>query len=590
MATFTPLWRRPWQMLLLFGVVAVLLGLAMNTAVAQPATTPSSPSPSQPATTSPTSPLSPTSPSTSQPGVILPPPATQDSKCGITDLTACMRDGFSSFINMLVGESLNWLLRLVGSTLLVTPTLDQLPRVGEIWEQSRLFVVAAYSLLVLVGGILVMGHQSVQTRYSIREIAPRLVVGFLAANLSLLVGDQAIRFANAASLAVLGDGLDPQTAGKALSELLVALVARSLVDGGVFAGLLSLALAILLIGLLVGYIVRIALTVLLMSGAPLALMCHGLPQTEGVAHWFWRAGAGVLGIQVGQSLTLICALKIFLQPGGFSFTGMPTGDGVINLIVLIALVWILVKTPTWVMQQVRVGGGGRSFLGGLARAFVFGKAMAVIGGARFAAAGAHAAKTSGAGTAGTSMTPPDPLWPAQPSMTPTPAVVAKRLKEAYDAERLRVARHLRVPPQQPQFMQPQPQHTIHDPAVRPVTLGPAVPEFSSPSEPAAATPRRRPRAATQPQFQAPGLPRRCGTAPPPARPIRVTPVPPQLRFRPATPAAVQSPARKPATAAAAPVFQQAQPEPEIGDARRRVHSVAPPLFRAAKPTTGGEGK
>ncbi|GGM81706.1 hypothetical protein GCM10011609_17170 [Lentzea pudingi] len=249
-----------------------------------------------------------------------------------------MNEGFSSFLNLLVGESLNWLLQMLGTTLLSTPTLDQLPRIGEIWEQSRLFVVAAYSLLVLLAGILVMGHQSLQTRYTIREIAPRVVVGFLAANLSLLLGDQAIRFANAASSAVLGDGLDPQTSGKAVSELFVALVSRSVIDGGLFAGLLSLALTILLIGLLIGYVVRVALTALLLAGAPFALMCHGLPQLEGVAHWFWRSGAGVLGIQVGQSLALIVALKVFLEPGGFTFFGAPTSDGIINLIVLIALI------------------------------------------------------------------------------------------------------------------------------------------------------------------------------------------------------------------------------------------------------------
>lgn len=576
MAAGTPSTFRPrrWRVALLLSIVAVLFGLTTATAVAQP-TTPPPPSPSPPPTTPP------------PPSVELPQPRKADSECGITDLTACVSDGFSSFVNLLVGESLNWLLRLLGDTLLSTPTLDQLPRIGEIWEQSRLFVVAAYSLLVLVAGILVMSHQSVQTRHSIREIAPRVVVGFLAANLSLLLADQAIRFANAASLAVLGDGLDPETAGRALSELLVALVARSLVDGGLFAGLLSLALAILLIGLLIGYVVRVALTVLLVAGAPLALMCHGLPQTEGVAHWFWRAAGGVLGIQVGQSLALICALKVFLQPGGFTFFGTPTSDGIVNLIVLIALVWIQVKIPTWVMQQVKVGGGGRSFLGGLARAFVFGKAMALIGGGRFAGVATHAAKRS-TGTAGASAT--DPPWPPQPHFPSTPEAVTKRLKEAYDAERLRTARRTRVPSQQPTFLQPQPQQTVHEPAVVPPTARPTTPEFSSAPERTTTGPGRGQRPGSQPLFQAAGGPRRRGAAPPPARPIRVASVPSQLRFQPPVTPATHTPPRPQMSTPAPPVFQQAQPEPRIGDARQRVHSVPPPLFRAPKPVPGGEKK
>jgi hypothetical protein len=491
--------RRPprWRAgLLVLSIVIGLQGVVAVAASAQPAApTPTAPTPTAPPTVSPQQ------------------PPVERAECGITDLSACVNEGFSSFVNLLVGESLNWLLRMLGSTLLSTPTLDQLPRIGEIWEQSRLFVVAAYSLVVLLAGILVMGHQSVQTRYTIREIAPRVVVGFIAANLSLLLGDQAIRFANAASMAVLGDSLDPQTSGKAVTELFVALASRSLVDGGLFAGLLSLALTILLIGLLVGYVVRVGLTAILLAGAPLALMCHGLPQLEGVAHWFWRSGAGVLGIQVGQSLALIVALKVFLEPGGFTFFGTPTSDGIVNLIVLIALIWILVKIPTWVMNQVRVGGGRRSFLGGLAYAFAFGKAMALVGGGRAAAAGARAATRSSSG-AGRAMAA-DPPWPAQSRFSTTPEMVTRRLKEAYDAERLRAARRPRVPSQDPKFLQPQPQQTIHDPAVVPATLGPTLPEFSSAAAPDSpiARPRRGPKPGNSPQFQVAGGPRRRSVAP-----------------------------------------------------------------------------
>ncbi|MEV6236780.1 hypothetical protein [Lentzea sp. NPDC051838] len=573
-----PRWRAA---LLVLSVVVGLLGAVAAAASAQPDTpTPTAPTPTAPPTVS--------TPATTPPPTVSPQrPPVERAECGITDLSACVNEGFSSFVNLLVGESLNWLLRMLGSTLLSTPTLDQLPRIGEIWEQSRLFVVAAYSLLVLLAGILVMGHQSMQTRYTIREIAPRVVVGFLAANLSLLVGDQAIRFANAASMAVLGDSLDPQTSGKAVTELFVALVSRSMVDGGLFAGLLSLALTILLIGLLVGYVVRVGLTAILLAGAPFALMCHGLPQLEGVAQWFWRSSAGVLGIQVGQSLALIVALKVFLEPGGFNFFGTPTSDGIINLIVLIALIWILVKIPTWVMNQVRVGGGRRSFLGGLAYAFAFGKAMALVGGGRAAAVGARAA-TRSSGGAGRPVAA-DPPWPAQPRFTATPEMVSKRLKEAYDAERMRAARRPRVPSQDPKFLQPQPQHTIHDPAVVPATLGPTVPEFSSAAAPATpvARPRRGPKPGSSPQFQVAGGPRRRSATPKADRPVRVASVPPQLQFRPATPPPHSPPATKPTGSPSAPVFQQPRPEPRIGDAYRRTHSVAPPVFRAPKQPGGG---
>ncbi|GGM81708.1 hypothetical protein GCM10011609_17180 [Lentzea pudingi] len=199
------------------------------------------------------------------------------------------------------------------------------------------------------------------------------------------------------------------------------------------------------------------------------------------------------------------------------------------------------KIPGWVMKQVGVGGGRRSFLGGLAYAFAFGKAMALVGGGRAAAAGARATArpSSGAGRPVAA----DPPWPTQSPFASTPQMVARRLKESYDAERLRAARRPRVPSQEPKFLQPQPQQTVHDPAVVPATLESATPEFSSAATPDApvAPPRRGPKPGSSPQFQVAGGPRRRTTAPKVARPVRAASMPPQLQFRSATPPAPAAP-------------------------------------------------
>jgi hypothetical protein len=504
-------------------------------------------------------------------------------ECGILNPSACIGEGIAGFLHLLVGESLNVLLGWVGGTLLSTPTLADLPRVGEIWEQSRLFVVAVYSLVVMLAGIVLMSHETVQTRYSIREIAPRVVVGFLAANLSLVIGDHAIRLANAATLAVLGDGLDPQTSGKAVTELFVSLVANSLVTGGLFAGALSVVLTVLLVGLLVGYIVRVALTVILLAGAPLALMCHGLPQTEGLAQWFWRAGAGVLGIQVGQSLALICALKVFLQPGGFHFFGAPTADGLVNLVVLIALVWILVKIPGWVLRQVQVGGGGRrSFVGGLAHAFVFGKAMGMLGGRI-----RGTRPSSPAGAAGHGVRPPrgrDPMWPAPVRDWGgvdgpfTSEAIGRRLhnQRAHESARRRTVsgrQHLR-------FLQPTPQTSTHDLANWNPAGSTTAPEFRTASATGddSSSPLPRPvGTAAAPVFRTAGDEGSRSAAPPP---MRTASVPPELRFRPpATRDAPPHPVRA-TTRAEAPVFRPATPQTGAHGRRARTHTPAPVLFRA----------
>ncbi|QFZ18505.1 hypothetical protein [Saccharothrix syringae] len=515
------------------------------------------------------------------------PPA--GAKCGILNPGACIGEGIAGFLHLLVGESLNVLLGWLGGTLLSTPTPADLPRVGEIWEQSRLFAVALYSLLVVLAGVVLMGHESVQARHSVREIAPRVVVGFLAANLSLLVGDHAIRLANAATLAVLGDGPDPQGSGQAVTELFVSLVSGALVSGGLFAGVLSVVLTVLLVALLVGYVVRVALTVILLAGAPLAVMWHGLPQTEGLAHWFWRAGARVLGIQVGQSLALICAVKVFLHPGGFRFFGAPTPDGLVNLVVLIALVWILVKIPGWVMRQVRIGGGQRSFVGGLARAFVLGKTMGLLGGRTRSA---HAMSVVGGADRGARAPGrQDPLWPAPVREWGgiggvfSPEAIGRRLTSQRAQESAR--RHTVSGQQHLRFLQPTPQTPTHDLAGWNPAGSTTTARFhsASPAEDES-TPAPHPiGTAAAPVFRAAGQDGRPRSTPPSSSttPLRTAPVPPELRFRPPVGEAAASPVRASAPARAAVFRSAAAPQPGAHGRRARSHTPAPVLFRPPNP-------
>lgn len=307
------------------------------------------------------------------------------------------------FFRDLVTSALNPLLNLLGRTLLTTPTPEQLPRVGELWESGRQFTVAAYVLLVIIAGITVMAHGTVQTRYGIKEIAPRVVVGFLAANMSLLVCGQAIRFANAASAAALGDGIDPDSAATTLSTLIASPLAQA---NGLFVILLGLVLGGMLVALLVGYVVRVALAVCLIVAAAPAVACYGTPWTEGVARWWGRAFLGVLAIEVVQSVALVTAVRVFFAPGGWTAFG-PNADGLVNLLVALALVYILIKIPFWVLHQVRAG-GGRSFVGSLARGFIAYKAFGALRGRGTRAAGRAGPGRSGPGRPGG---PPGPAGP-----------------------------------------------------------------------------------------------------------------------------------------------------------------------------------
>lgn len=382
--------------------VAVLLGgLFTVSAAAQPGN-PAVPAPPAPVTAASPSPALPPCVGEDcipQPATVAPPtnpalPAQPGdtgqgrADCGITNIGGCVTNAINDFFRGVVTDALNPLLDLLSQTLLTTPPPGSLPRIGELWNQSWQIMLACYGLLVMAAGLLVMAYESLQARYSIKEIAPRLVVGFLAGALSLFIATKAIELANALAQAFMSGGLDANSAGEQLKNL-----ALGSLNGGIFVIFVGLFLAGMLIALLITYIVRVSLTVILIAGAPLALMFHALPQTEGIARWWWKAFGGCLAIQVVQSLALITAMRVLLAPGGFTFFG-PTTTGVVNLLVALALMYILFKIPFWMLSSARVG-GGRSLIGSLARAFVAYKTFGLLGGGGGGGGGRRPRSTGG---------------------------------------------------------------------------------------------------------------------------------------------------------------------------------------------------
>jgi hypothetical protein len=296
--------------------------------------------------------------------------------CGIFDV-ACQAGqavghAIDSWFASLVKSAVNPLFALLGQTLLSTPQIGGFSTVRGLWAGSLAIADAGYVLLVLAGGIVVMGHQTLQTSYAVKDIAPRLVVGFLAANLSLVFTGKAIELADGLSAALAGQGLNPAAAG----AMLRSLIERVIGEGGMFFILLALFAVALLLVLAIIYVARLMLTVVLVAMAPLALACHALPQTEGIARWWWRAFAGILLIQSAQALVLVAAMRVFfteqwapLIVGRLGDAGTATFEGV----QLLCLLYILVRIPFWIYRRVW-SAGGRSPLRSAVR-FVFAAAV-----------------------------------------------------------------------------------------------------------------------------------------------------------------------------------------------------------------------
>ncbi len=275
--------------------------------------------------------------------------------CGFFSVSCHITQAIDGWFAGLVTSALNPTLALLGKSVLATPGVTT-GRVADLWGVAAGIANALVVLLVLAGGAIVMGHETLQTRYGAKEIAPRIVVALVAANASLALVGEAIPIANALSQALLGPGVDPADASVTLAHL----VNDSVASGGIFLVLMGLVAAVLAVVLLATYVIRVALLVLLVAGAPLMLICHALPQTEGVARLWWRAVAGLFAIQLGQSLVLVTALRVFLASNGHAALGLSAGGGLVDMLVATCLLWVLVRIPAWVARATFSGSGRRS--------------------------------------------------------------------------------------------------------------------------------------------------------------------------------------------------------------------------------------
>lgn len=315
---------------------------------------------------------------------------------GFFDVGGKIRKAINDWFRNLVTSAASSLLDALGRTVLATPDPETNPRIRDLWTTTVIIANTCYGLLVVIGGLIGMGYETVQTRTAVKDILPRLVVGFVAANVSLGLVGQAVRFTNALCQAFTGQGVRPGE-GVTWSKLVIVPVAGD----GIFLVLLCLV-AVVLAAVLIGTcILRAAIIVLLAVSGPLALSCHALPQTEGVANLWWRALAGSLGVQVAQAFTLVTAVRVFLVSDGTAAAGLTVSGRLINVLLAICLLWVCIRIPTWTRHMIFTSGGRRSLVGTVVRTLILAKTLGLArtGLSRLGRSGA-AGPTAGRAAAG----------------------------------------------------------------------------------------------------------------------------------------------------------------------------------------------
>jgi hypothetical protein len=289
--------------------------------------------------------------------------------CGLLDVGCDVSNAITGWFAGLVKSAINPLLALIGRTALSTPQPGSVAAVQTLWSTGLGIADACYGLLVLVGGIIVMTHETLQTSYSAKEIAPRIVIGFVTANLSMVLMTHAVDLANGLSAAFTAGGVSPASAATSLMNTLSSAIANN----GIFLILLSLAGVILALVLAAVYVIRLMAVVLLAAAAPVCLALYALPQTAWAAAWWWRALTAALAIQVAQGLVMTAAVQVFFSPGW-----LPGGGALGQTLITLCLLYILMRIPFWIARPV-LSPFGRSPLRRAARFVVTAAILSRVG-------------------------------------------------------------------------------------------------------------------------------------------------------------------------------------------------------------------
>lgn len=267
-----------------------------------------------------------------------------------------LMNGLVEWLAERVVDLLSGLLAFLTSSVFLSPDVTALPQVQALAGKSALVVNACYILAIITAGIVVMVGGSMEVRYGVKELVPRLVVGFILSNFAVPLCSVLIEVANALTTSMVG------TAAPTNQALTMAKthVASALTDQStaILALIIGLLIVFLFFALLFGWIVRVGVLVILAGLAPVALACYCLPYTQPVAALWWRTLLGCLGTATLQAIAFSTGIQLLIDPNSSLpvLLGLP-GSNVINLLLVLVVLWTTVKIPGLVRKYVTHKGG-----------------------------------------------------------------------------------------------------------------------------------------------------------------------------------------------------------------------------------------
>jgi hypothetical protein len=231
----------------------------------------------------------------------------------------------------------------VGLLLFQTPALDGIPEVQRSVGAVRGVANSIFVLAILVCGGLIMASGSFETQYTAKRLLPRLGLGALLSNASLVVCANLTKLNNGLVISLLG----PDPAHNIWSQITSGLSTGNL-SGLIIFTFIALVAAVMAVVLIVIYVGRDLLLLLLTVAAPLMLATYSVPQLDDVARLWWRGYAATLFVQVAHALLVGIGAQLITHSG---WLGTPASD-LINALMLVALLYLMIKLPLVAYQWV----------------------------------------------------------------------------------------------------------------------------------------------------------------------------------------------------------------------------------------------
>jgi hypothetical protein len=255
-----------------------------------------------------------------------------------------LMNGLVGWLAERLQDLLDGLLAFLTSSIFLSPDVTVLPQVTTIAGKATLVVNACYILAVLAAGIASMAGGSVEMRYGIKDLVPRLVVGAVLSNVAVPLCRVLIEIANSLTVSMVGTAAPTtEAANMARTRVLAAISDR---NNAVLALIIGLLIVWLMFTLITGWIVRVGVLVILAGLAPVAMACYGTPWTQAAAQLWWRSLLGCLGTATLQAVAFSTGIQLITDPDANlpELLLLPGSDSV-NLFLIVVLLWITIKIP-----------------------------------------------------------------------------------------------------------------------------------------------------------------------------------------------------------------------------------------------------